>query len=1031
MKDDRKTNISKLVMLTTLLFAFGVFNTVSTLDVSGEPVLKASETKSSERTNTNASLTLTSPTAQVTETATSVTYNDTQVISMFGVKVNGSSTLATNENISVTGTYDTRQPGNYALTIKFMKMGYETKTVQATLSVTPVDANITAAQTKVTTPVGTSLGTSVDTLKSLFGIKAWEFSSTGNGDLYSAVAMSGAVDYNEPGIYPITFSVKDTDSPASMAAVTVEVEVTDVTPVLEVEPQYFSIIEESEVLSKASLLTKSQFVVKYSDESSVPAGNIEVVVGNSTTNGKVYDDGKTPGYYPVTVKVYTKSGALGLTANFNIEVTAAEPTIIASNKNYFVPVGTPLPDLATLKSWFGISGYEFSGVDNSYTFSYEFINGQEYKNDKPTNNPIRFTITDNDGQSDAVEVNLHIKKKGFEPGTDPIPPTINVNSRVSSPEGKELTDAQLIALFAPMVTDDEGGNYTVEVIHNINWTLAQEYTITFKVTDGNGLTATTTGILDLTDKLPSISFEYNPVYYVQGDPTPNWKEAFGISATELNSGDLTSGVKGYGPSNLQNLGTHYVTFKVKDNEGNWSTKVLKVITTASYNHEPTITGTDYIEIPENNGGVLTKAQLLAMFDVTAIDFEEGMLANNKITITGAPTDLHHPAIYTIHFTAMDSKGATVDFKAILRVTDVKPTIKRKFIESYTPKNLPITDFVSEFGVNATEFTKGDLNSSIVVSFEEYNEYGGLTPIQAIDYSRDGYYRITFTAIDEEDNTVSKKAYLIVGYDEYPDIIFDANPEITIPEELNLSVKDLINKFEPMIYFDGKDFSELLDQIGLSGTYDLTKPSSPGDPYQLTLILTYDDEEYVIPVLLNITDIMPTIKADNSLVTIKDTDKLTKEKLLELFGLTASEINDNDLFDRIDVDWSQILSKGGKLIPDTYPVVFTVTDDEGNEVSTTTNVEVTSASTEDGANTPTETDSDDTDSEVSDDEETDSAEDDTDSTSSVVDGEEDETATKTMALATTGSEVVSILIVMGFVLFALFIAKLGVANHKNH
>lgn len=1039
MKSDGKTTMSRLVMLSTLLFVFGVFNTASTLDVSGEPVLKASETKSSAKTGDHGDYKLSASDASIDETKVDLklSADKTALISMFKLNLPGQTISA--KWLDVSGLPDTTVPGTY--TVNFTYYGiYKTS---AKLTVNPLDAKVTTTKTTTSIPVGSSIAD----LKAEFGVKAWEFDSSANGgkgDLYSSVVVTGTPDYNSAGSYNVRFGVKDSDSSSISDYKDVTIVVTDITPVIETEPMSFSIIEESEVLTDASVLAKSGLVAKYSDGTTIPNANIQVSVGNSTSNGKPYDNGTTPGVYPVTVSIKNKSGSEGLTRQFNITVTAVEPTIMASNKNYFVPVGTPLPDLATLKSWFGISGYEFSGMDNGYTFSYEFINGQGYKNDHPTNNPIRFTITDNDGQSDSVEVNLHIKKKGFEPGTDPVPPTISVNTKVSSPEGKELTDAQLIALFAPMVTDDEGGNYTIEVMHSVNWTLAQEYTITFKVTDANGLTATTTGILDLTDKLPSISFEYNPVYYVQGDPVPNWKEAFGISATELENGDLTSSVKVYGPSNLQNLGTHYVTFKVKDNEGNWATKVLKVITTAPYNHEPTITGTDYIEIPEDNGVALTKAQLLAMFDVTAIDFEDGMLANDKITITGAPNDLHHPGVYTIHFTAMDSKGATVYFKAILRITDVKPTMKRKFIESYTSKNVPITDYIKEYGIKATEFTKGDLNSAIVISFEEYTEMG-LTPIEAIDYSRDGYYRITFTATDEEGNSVFKRAYLQVGYDEYPEIIFEANPEITIPEEMSLSVKDLINKFEPMILLDGKDFSELLDQVGLSGTYDLTKPSNPGDPYQLTLTLTFNDEEFMIPVLLNITDIMPTIKADNSLVTIKDTDKLTKEKLLEMFGLTASEINDNDLFDRINVDWSEVVSKGGKFMPGTYPVVFTVTDDEGNEVSTTTNVEVTSASTDDGTDTPTDdgtdtptddgtdTPTDDgTDSEATDNEETDTDDVDTDTTSSAVDTEDDDdTTTKTMTLATTGSEIISILVIMGFVLFALFIAKLGLTNRKHN
>ncbi|WOO88311.1 DUF5011 domain-containing protein [Mollicutes bacterium LVI A0078] len=1027
--NDKKNNKSKLVLVSTLIFAFGLFQSIPSFNLYAsdidtelkEPAVDANVQSAGEKT---LSYKLTADPSSVLEMSSKKMYSEDELIDILGIKVNDSTDLATSKNLDFSGYYDTTKPGTYHITVRLF--GHY-KSIETDLVVDQVPAQISAAKNSLSV----NYGQTIADLKAEFGINAWEFDEMA-GDLNENVTMTGSVDYNLPGIYKLTFSTHDDDTPRTTASVEVEVMVVDGAPAISTLPANINMVEEAKTLTDASIISESGVGFKYSDGTAVDASNIMLSVGASGSTA--FDYGKTPGTYHAVATAYNQSGTKSIMAEFDIIVSAVKPTIVSANKNYYVPVGTPLPDQATLESWFKISGYEFSGVENGYSISYYFVNSQGYKNSHPTNNPIKFVIVDNDGQTDEVEVNLHIKKKGFIPGTDPVPPVVHSNTVFESPEGTILSDEMLIQKFIVAVIDDEDGNYTIEVSHDIDWYYAKDYPVTFKVTDGNGLSTIVVKTLRLTDLLPSISYKYNPIYYTVGNPLPDFKQAFGISAKEIVKGDLTSQVKVFGLANVQTPGTHYITFRVYDNEGNEDSIILKVITSEPVNTAPTISGTDFIEFPEDNGEALTKAQLIYMFNIQAMDFEDGMLSVDKIDIIGAPADLHHPDVYIIKFTGTDSKGNSSVFKAVLKVTDVKPTMKQKIKHSYRPVGMPIEDLIAEYKIEATEFTKGDLNGSIVITYEKIGEYFDM-PVDEIDYDEPGFYRIKFTATDEEGNMVYKKAYLDIGSSGNV-IEFDALGEITIPEELNLSVKDLIAMFEPYaIEYTEEDIIDLFEQIGLEGHYDLHKPSKEGDPYELILTLTYKDEVYEIPVSLNITDILPTIEADNELVTIKDTDELTIEKLLKLFGITASEINENDLFDQVKVDFSSILSKGGKLIPGAYPVVFTVVDEEGNEVSTTTTVQVQDATVDDEDTSEVDdTDTsevDDTDtSEVDDTDDTDTNEvddvDDVDDT----DDEMEASSTSVMTLAQTGGSIVSLLVIAGFVLVVTLMVRASILNSRK-
>ncbi len=197
-------------------------------------------------------------------------------------------------------------------------------------------------------------------------------------------------------------------------------------------------------------------------------------------------------------------------------------------------------------------------------------------------------------------------------------------------------------------------------------------------------------------------------------------------------------------------------------------------------------------------------------------------------------------------------------------------------------------------------------------------------------------------------------------------------------------------------------------ITITGDYDIHKPGE----YPLLLTVTYGGITRELEVVLEVENALPVLNVNNELLKVSDTDKL--DDLLARFGVTASEIFDGDLTGKIHIDTSAIMRKGGKLVPGAYPVVFTVMDEEGTEVSETATLEVESSEVEEPTDDPT------------DDPTEDPTDDPVDEPVDEPTGEEEDLDVEKdvlpMALASTGSEIAAVSVVLGLLLIALFIIK---------
>lgn len=150
----------------------------------------------------------------------------------------------------------------------------------------------------------------------------------------------------------------------------------------------------------------------------------------------------------------------------------------------------------------------------------------------------------------------------------------------------------------------------------------------------------------------------------------------------------------------------------------------------------------------------------------------------------------------------------------------------------------------------------------------------------------------------------------------PSII--GNETATTSEENVLSDEELIALFEVTTSEGGT----------ISVDQSLVDYSTPGD-YKVTFTDEADNEFIAT---LTVNDILPTITCDDNLTITLGSNI---EDYITSFNVIATEINDGDLTNNVTVDSSNVnFNSTGN-----YDITFTVNDEEGNEVSTTSTLTI--------------------------------------------------------------------------------------------
>lgn len=171
------------------------------------------------------------------------------------------------------------------------------------------------------------------------------------------------------------------------------------------------------------------------------------------------------------------------------------------------------------------------------------------------------------------------------------------------------------------------------------------------------------------------------------------------------------------------------------------------------------------EATTREGKELTDDEVIAKFEL--------MQPEIPFIVDQSAVDYQTPGRYPVEFTT-----GTVKLNATLIIEDVLPVLELKNPTLTIKLGEKITDYVSRFGITATEFADGDLTHKINVD------------TSAVNFKEIGNYAVTFEIIDDEGNVVTESGNIII--DEDPIV----TPEIEKSEiKVEEKTKDTTTKSE--------------------------------------------------------------------------------------------------------------------------------------------------------------------------------------------------------------------------------------------
>jgi hypothetical protein len=325
---------------------------------------------------------------------------------------------------------------------------------------------------------------------------------------------------------------------------------------------------------------------------------------------------------------------------------------------------------------------------------------------------LTYTVTDLGGLSNAKTRTVNV--------TANTAPTITLlgTTPVRVVFKSVYTDAGATA------NDAQEGDITSRIVKTgtVNTAVAGTYTLTYKITDTQGLTATTTRTVIVDpNTAPTITLiGATPLYVVKNttfvDP--------GATATDTQEGNITSKIVKTGSVNTSKNGTYTLTYKITDLEGLSATVTRSVIVQG--NTAPTITllGTTPMTVLQNTTFTDPGA--------TASDMEDGNITN-KIVKTGT-VNTAVLGTYTLTYKITDTQGLTATTTRSVRVSNGSNTPPTITLVGPATVSIKKGKTYTDQGATASDAEDGNITNKIVKT-------------GTVDTNKVGDYTLTFTVTD--------------------------------------------------------------------------------------------------------------------------------------------------------------------------------------------------------------------------------------------------------------------------------------------
>ncbi|STY41540.1 immunoglobulin-like domain-containing protein [Listeria booriae] len=433
---------------------------------------------------------------------------------------------------------------------------------------------------------------------------------------------------------------------------------------------------------------------------------------------------------------------------------------------------------------------------------------------------------------------------------------------------------------------DVTGNITVTA-NDVNVNQEGTYHVTYSVTDSDDNTTTKTITVTVTSNdAPVIT---------AADKTVKKGASFdpmaGVSASDTEDGNVTDKVTVTANDvDTSAVGTYHVTYSVTDSDGNTTTKTVTVTVTS--NDAPVITASDK---------TLKKgASFDPMVGVTASDVEDGNVTD-KVTVTANDVDTSVVGTYHVTYSVTDSDGNTTTKTITVTVTSNDAPVITASDKTLKKGG----SFDPMAGVSASDTEDGNVTSSVSVTAND------------VDTSAVGTYHVTYSVTDSDGNTTTKTITVTVTSNDAPVIV---------------ASDQTIKKGKAFDVMAGVSASDLEDgdvTSGITVTANDVDTNTVGT-YHVTYSVTDSDGNTT-------TKTITVTITSNDAPTFTTSDVYLKvgDKFNPYAGITASDTEDGDLTDRIDIDSSNVdMTQAG-----TYAVEYSVTDSDNNTTKITRHVYV--------------------------------------------------------------------------------------------
>ncbi len=264
------------------------------------------------------------------------------------------------------------------------------------------------------------------------------------------------------------------------------------------------------------------------------------------------------------------------------------------------------------------------------------------------------------------------------------------------------------------------------------------------------------------------------------------------------------------------------------------------------------------------------------------------------------TDVNYdkPGKYPVYLTLDDlESGKVAQETAFVTVNDLKPSISAKSNVN-VQKGEVISDYISEYNVEATEINKGDLTNDVSVDDSQVN------------YQVTGKYSVIFTVIDDEGNDVDKTSYVSV-YNSLSPVITADSITLTVNEANNLVSDEMILEAIGAKAYD-YDGTNLTSEIEINDQDDFLNSNKViGDVYNFDLSISNElnyqnNASASIEIVADNNDYETIITANNPLA-FKISDNVSLSTITEIANPVSNIYQYDKLIDQTQLTTQDIVA----------------------------------------------------------------------------------------------------------------------------